>query len=272
MITLVAFRHEDEMDTSYLKELPRNVRYGDRSFPTPAAYHSAVSDQIQDDDLIDAARHFAEAQRDWHVRGQNGCQFARLVAKDAEVTGWEYAVCELAPGQIWSEQAVELNTHVQDAITRPETQVLSLLFPEVTDVRDAVRIIRLLTEHGAFWLERDEMTDDGQALYLRYPVEEDIQAWIMAFAPFDFLPNTRRGPFFELAIRVKQKPEWLFHRLNQDRNLAHLADVPLQMSDRYWNDRFGSTLRRTRRILGGEPDQVSAAKATLVVPPQLLEA
>lgn len=266
MISLVAFRHEDEMDTSYLKGLPRTEQFGDRKFPSPAAYHEAVAAETSDSDQSERARHYAEAQRDWHVRGQNGCQFARLVAKDAEVVGWDYAVFDGTPSQVTPDVVAKLDDQVVDAVKRPETQVLSFLMPAVTDARDAVQIMRRLTECSAFWLERDEMTGDGQMLYLRYPVEEDIQAWVMAFAPFDFLPNTRRGPFFELAIRVKQKPDWLFHKLNQDPELAHLADVPLQMSDRYWEDRFNSTVSRTRRILGGEPDQVSAAKATLVVP------
>lgn len=266
MISLVAFRHEDEMDTSYLRELPRTELFGGRKFPSSAAYHEAVAAETVDSDPSERARHYAEAQRDWHVRGQNGCQFARLVAKDAEVMGWDYTVFDGAPTQITRAVVAALDNQVVDAIKRPETQVLSFLMPSVTDARDAVQIMRQLTEFSAFWLERDEMTDDGQALYLRYPVKEGIQAWVMSFAPFDFLPNTRRGPFFELAIRVKQKPGWLFHKLNQDPELAHLADVPLQMSNRHWEDRFDSTLSRTRRILGGEPDQVSAAKATLVVP------
>ena len=271
MTHLIAFRHEDETDTSYLRGLPRTEQFGDRKFPSPAAYRETVVAETTDSDPSERARHYAEAQRDWHVRGQNGCQFARLVAKDAEVMGWDYVVFGGHPQQISSEIVAELDDQVMDAIKRPETQVLSVLMPEVTDARDAVQIMRPLTEHGSFWLERDEMTDDGRALYLRYPVEEGIQAWVMAFAPFDFLPNTRRGPFFELAIRVKQKPDWLYHRLNQEPSLAHLADVPLRMSDRYWDDRFDSTLRRTRRILGGEPDQVSAAKATLVVPADRLD-
>ena len=271
MINLIAFRHEGEVDTSYLKVLARTEKFGDRSFPSSDTYRAAVAAETTNSDSPEKARHYAEAQRDWHVRGQNGCQFARLVAKDAEAVGWDYAVYGGSLEQFTPEIAAKLNDQVMDATKRPETQVLSFLMPEITDARDAVQIMRLLTEYGSFWLERDEMTDDGLALYLRYPVEGDIQAWIMAFAPFDFLPNTRRGPFFELAIRVKQKPEWLFHRLNQDRNLAHLADVPLRMSDRHWEDRFNSTLSRTRRILGGEPDQVSAAKATLVVPANRLD-
>lgn len=271
MISLIAFRHEDEMDTSYIKGLPRTVQYGGRKFPSSAAYREAVVAETIDSDPSERARHYAEAQRDWHLRGQNGCQFARLVAKDAEVMGWDYTVYDGTSQQITPEIVAELDDQVVDAIKRPETQVLSFLMPNVANARDAVQTMRLLTEHSAFWLERDEMTGDGQALYLRYPVEENIQAWVMAFAPFDFLPNTRRGPFFELAIRVKQKPDWLYHRLNQEPSLAHLADIPLQMSDRFWDDRFRSTLSRTRRILGGEPDQVSAAKATLVVPANRLD-
>jgi len=263
--TLIAFG-ESGIDASF-RTLPRTEQLGHHKFPTSEAYHGAVAGLIASDNPSPREWHYAAAQRGWHVTGQNGCQFARLAAKDAGVIGWEYLVSDGLPAHLSADDLTELNDHVVAAIKRPETQVLSILMPEITDVNDAVRLMRMLAESGGgFWLEKDEPTDDGQALYLRYAVEDSLQAWIMAFAPFDFLPNTRRGPYFELAIRVKPKPEWLYHRLNQERNLAHLADLPLQMPDRYWDDRFRSTLERTRRILGGEPDQVSAAKATLVVP------
>lgn len=265
--THIAFG-ESVTDTSHLKNLPRTELLGRHRFPAPAAYHVAVSAQIASDadPSLLRHRHHADAQRDWHIRGQNGCQFARLAARDA-ANGWEYLVSDGLPATLTNKDLTELKDHVVAATQRPETQVLSLLLPEITDPRDAVRMMRMLAKDAeGFWLERDEPTDDGQMLYLRYAVEEDLQAWIMAFAPFDFLPNTRRGPYFELAIRVKPKPEWLYHRLNQEKTLAHLADLPLDMPPKYWDDRFNSTLERTRRILGGEPDHISAAKATLVVP------
>lgn len=124
MIDLVAFRHEDEMDTTYLRELPRTEKFGDRKFPHPDAYHHAVAAETADSDTSETARHYAEAQRDWHVRGQNGCQFARLVAKDAEEVGWDYAVYGGDPQAVTSQIVAKLNAQVTDAIVRPETNVL----------------------------------------------------------------------------------------------------------------------------------------------------
>jgi hypothetical protein len=118
----------------------------------------------------------------------------------------------------------------------------------------------------SFWLERDELRDGHRRLHLRYKMTPAIDAWVMAFGPFKELPNTRRSPYFELAIRVKPKPERIFYRLNQDASVAHLADVPLQTTERFWELRWASTLRRTRMILGRRPDDISAAKSTLVVP------
>lgn len=134
-----------------------------------------------------------------------------------------------------------------------------------------VKLIRALVRRGPFWLERDDLADGLHHLFLRYPVDANTQAWVMVFAPLDFIPHTRRGPYTELAIRVKPKPEWVFHRSSQEREIAHLADTSLTMSDRHWEHRWWSTRRRTEMILGARPDDISAAKATVTVPAQLLE-
>jgi hypothetical protein len=267
----VIFSEIDAEPSARLRTLPGTERYGLRTFPGPTAYHEAVGLLAAHLGAQYRTRLCALAQRDWHVRGQNGCQFARLAAKDAETLRWEHIVAtELSdePGDVFGPQLDDL---IGLAVSEPRTQILSLLLPEIGEAGQAVWVIRSLAATTSFWLERDEVTPEGLRLHLRYPVAEGtVQAWVMAFGPFDFLPNTRRGPYFELAIRVKPKPPWLFHRLNQDKDVAHLADAPLNMSLRHWEDRFTSTLRRTRMILGGEPDSISAAKATLVVPTELI--
>ena len=147
-----------------------------------------------------------------------------------------------------------------------------MLLPGVTNPRQAVAAIGELTDHSKFWLERNEVVEALLRLNVRYPVGgSGIQAWVMAFGPFDFLPNTRKAPYFELVTRVKPKPSKIFYRLNQNASIAHLADTSLGLTDEAHEPIFARTLQRTRDILGGEPDDISAAKATLAVPIELLQ-
>lgn len=230
-----------------------------------------AAELVREGSVADPSTIYALAQRDWHVRGQTGCMFARIAALQALTLRWDYTVIR----DLSMEYSGAIERYLSGIHSDPRIELASLLFPEVTAAEQAVDIVRNLVAATSFWLERDETRTGAQHLHVRYPVGtpgRTVQAWVMGFAPFKFVPNTRRGPYFELAIRVKEKPDRIFHRLTQDRDVAHLADVPLTMSDRHWEDRWQSTLARTRMILGGEPNEVSAAKSTLVVPTDLLRA
>jgi hypothetical protein len=252
--------------------LKGNQVYSLRSFPTPGQYWALVAELGRRRNSGDQAALIALAQRDWHVRGQTGCMFARLAARDAGILRWDYVVSEYA-GRSMSG-ALEIGAQVDRAAEDTEIQVVSIILPGVRDARTAVSAIRELAASTPFWLAKDTVEQGYLHLHLRYPVGagtgRPAEAWVMAFAPFHFVPNTRRAPYFELAVRVKEKPVRIFRRLNQDRSVAHLADVELEMPERHWEDRWRSTLRRTRMILGGEPDAISAAKSTLAVPESLL--
>lgn len=270
--TFISFTDEDLTLAASISEVAADQQYGLRRFPAPEQYHRHVDQTLEEAELPNPAAIYAVAQRDWHMRGQNGCVFARLAARAAPSLSWRYVVVF---GATDGSQLHAISEHVQTMSEEPGTQVVSVLFPEVREAGEAASAIRGLACTEQFWLERDDVIDDMLRLHLRYTFGEEmakVDAWIMAFGPFNFVPNTRRAPYFELAIRVKEKPALIFHKLNQDRDVAHLADVSLDMSDRYWEHRWRSTLNRTRMILGGEPDDISAAKSTLAIPVSLLPA
>lgn len=259
-VALVRFGPEDGELQRRMHAVRPTVVYGDRSFPSAEQYHQAVAEAVLAGH--DRARAAAAAQRDWHSRGQNGCQFARLASLAADRLRWDYLVADY----VYSE---DLGALFSERVAVEGTEVLSILVPSITIATQVMRFVQELVACSGFWLEHDQPVDSYRVCHLRCPVpggEHDVQAWVMGFGPFAWMPNTRRGPYFELAVRVREKTPWLFHRLNQDRNLAHLADVPLSMTDRHWEHRWKSTLNRTRRILGKEPDYFSAAKCTLAVP------
>lgn len=251
---------------AFFASLPRDVTLGLRKFPAIQHYHTQVTALRQESAIGNQeALLYALAQRDWHVRGQTGCMFARLAARAAGALRWDYVVVSEDNGE--EDLYANLGQAIDSAIADSTCQIMSLLFPYTTQPDEAVRIIYNLTNKTAFWLEKDSMENGKLYLHLRYPISpRQTQAWVMAFAPFSFMPPTRRAPYFELTIRVKEKPDRIFHRLNQDRGLAHLADAPLVMPAKHQEDRWQSTLRRTRLILNGEPNDITAAKSTLVVP------
>lgn len=256
-------------DASHLLEvfgtLPKSVTYGAHHFPSIPQYLETIN-MLQGDGTNHLPSVFACAQLDWHRRGQSGCLFARLASGNAISFGWEHLVVasDDAP-----EVLSQLDGHIRARISDAQSQIMSLVWPEVQTAYQAVRLLRELPKWTHFWLERDAEIGGLRCLRARYPIEGGAQAWVMAFGPFDFLPNTRRAPLFELVVRIKRKPEEIFHRINQDHTVAHLADLPLRMSERRWEHRWQSTLRRTRAILGDQPDEVSAAKSTISVPAPL---
>jgi hypothetical protein len=268
---LVRFGAEDSRWVTTFAKLPGERRMGLRSFPDPARYRQTV-ETLAAAGVASRCRLFAVAQRAWHVRGQSGCQFARLAAHEADTLRWDCLVLNEDGVRVPDSRLQDLDRQVRAALLDRGCEVLSILLPGLRSPRAVTPLMRRLTRLTGFWCEVDVTDSTGHRMHLRYPVAAGVHAWVMAFGPFDFLPNTRRGPSFELVVRTKKKPPWIFHRLNQDRGVAHLADAPLEMSDLRWEHRWQSTLRRTRMILGGEPDDVTAAKATIVVPHGHLEA
>ncbi len=253
-------------DASHLLEvfgaLPKSVTYGRYRFPSIHQYLDTIN-KLQEDGTNHLPSVLACAQLDWHRRGQSGCLFARLASGNAISFGWEHLVVasDNAP-----EVLSQLDDHMRARMSDSQSQIMSLVWPRVQTAHQAVRLLRELPKWTHFWLERDVERGGLLCLQARYPIGGGAQAWVMAFGPFDFLPNTRRAPLFELVVRIKRKPEKIFHRLNQDYAVAHLADLPLRMSEGHWEHRWQSTMRRTRAILGDEPDEVSAAKSTISVP------
>lgn len=83
-ITRVTFSSTDANTAASFRSLRGDVQYGLRKFPATEAYHEAVTALGVWPGTLEIPRLYALAQRDWHIRGQTGCQFARLSAKDAD--------------------------------------------------------------------------------------------------------------------------------------------------------------------------------------------
>jgi len=210
----------------------------------------------------------SDVHRHWHARGQTGCVFAQSIAVNASSEDWSSTIVREKPGV----KAVEvMAAQIAGSIADPRCQMHSLLFPEAATPEALIEIIKEVLEIPDVFLERTFERGELTAIALRLTLGSKgaTAAWLMGFGPFTFLPMTRRSPVTEIALRTKAKPKDLYRRLNPDREVAHLADYPLSIKDPHKDHLWDKTLQKTRRVLGKNPDEISAAKVTFAVPTSL---
>lgn len=253
-----------------LGRVDKSVTYGRYTFPTMTDYIHFFLDRgyiTKPEELLENDTLIASMQRHWHTRGQNGCVFAQAVADNSALCGWENAVCNKPLGALLEKShSHRIQRLVNEAVRNPKIQIVSLLFPQILETDELVILIRLLETLSGFSLvtkDYEEFVTVGLRLSLN---NDSVTSWIMGFGPFPFLPNTRQSPITEVVIRVKTKSDVIFHRLNQERTLAHLADTPPHIDDDVMEILWRSTYSKARSILGGEPNRFSAAKTTFTIP------
>lgn len=224
-----------------LHDVPRTAAVGGYTFPTRYDYlarcgNSRTVDELDADTIV-------TIQRDWHMRGQNGCVFAMHAARKLNNQQWRYEVHPRVPDKNALRQSITA------AIADPDNQILSLIFPAVECRKDVRSLVDLVRSVGCY--QATEVEERSEFVSLRYPVH-DVESWIVGFAPLATLPATRRAPFAELAIRTKVKTKALHPELNGDTTQAHLADVDLNFDPQVVTKLISKSKARSARILGGE--------------------
>lgn len=252
------------MEFDYYAGLTNDVEFGKYRLPSIEQYKERA-DELSEQGIPEAVI-ATEAQRDWHTRGQNGCNFARIAARRAAEIGWRSSFIADVDDLTTVDSVMQASESDQNA------EIVSLVLPPMSP-SDLLDTMVTLTEESSFYLEKDALIDDNtkRQLFLRYPLQMGrIAAWSMCFAPYDFMPNTRRSPFIEIATRVKEKPEGLHPMLNGNPAEAHLADLILDKDPKHTAHRIITTVGRTATILGAKPNHITAAKSTIVVPVDVL--
>lgn len=252
-------------------ELNRSKNIANMNFSTRDDYQQYFIQQglIKDgqnpwdnDDLV------TSAQRHWHTRGQNGCVFAQIAATKATEIGWVSNVIrensELSYGS-------KIDLLFDEAVVNKDVQNLSLIFPEIVTPNQLVNTIKDIRDTSKKVKVYDTSFDDYTVLALRGELGDDVLSWIVGFGPFDFLPLTRQSPMTELAIRTKLKPNVIFHKLNQDKEAAHLADIQLGLNDEMMDILLDKTKAKTNLILEGTSRKLSSAKASFAIPTKYWE-
>lgn len=252
----------------------RSAMFGRLDFPTRKDYieYFIGSEIIKSEaELFDNVDLVSLMHKHWHGEGRNGCIFALLAAKGHQELGWKDFVITKGMDAIEDSNItnLEISKKISEATKDPKCEVLSLLFSNITKEDDLVRLIKYLLTSDEIFLQDQLDVDEYVTLQLRVEIVPGVLSWLMAFGEYPYFPLTRQSPITEIAIRIKPKPEKLFHRLNKDENAAHLADFPLPYQDDVMEKTWKNTEKRTRYILGEEPNELSAARSTFVIPKSL---
>lgn len=220
--------------------------------------------KVQQKQLLSDNNTITATQNLWHEKGYNGCIFSQVIAHDYRNYHWEKTVIN----EVNDKTAEEIDRIVKSAADNPEVRLLSLVFPSIQSPEDLIRLCEMLSSATeTIFLLQDEFVDGLVALSLRVALENDeVLAWIMGFGPFDFFAETRQAPYTELIIPVKKKPDNTYHRHNQDKSSAHVADQHIELEDKVLDRIWGNTFKKTERVLGHKPNIFSGARTTFTVP------
>jgi hypothetical protein len=224
------------------------------------------------DDFVSNLELVAEIQRHWQRRsGQIGCRFATVMADDPLKHNWRRIVFGSDQSEVWTEANV--GAKIEEAISDPATFALSLIFPEVESYDEFAPLIRYfgnLPSCLIVELPKDEQ-EEIVRLGIRIQLTESVRAYALAFGPFpELFPLTRQAPFTEIVFPVKPKEPPLRKELTPDPHAAHLADVPIHISEKAWGNLWRLTERLKADILK-DSHPGARARVTISLPRKVWE-
>lgn len=239
-----------------------------KRYPSRADYLQwlQADGQLQPGEAIGARAVLAEAiYRHWQGLGQLACRFAQELSKDPGYYGMATAV--IRTGVDGHNPFEEATLAWEAALADPTNESLTLLFPDIDTPEGLITLLHGLgLLAGCFVRAVRNPSDRFDRVYiqLQAPISKGVVAEVLGFAPFEFLPVTRRAPLVALEARTKSgrnKDGGGPHRPER----THLARIPLDWEpsriDRTWKQ----TELARMRMLGGD-DSAAKAKVTFAVP------
>lgn len=261
-----------------LRDVPRSlsVQVGDAPahFSTRKDYvqHLLATDQLRTGD--DLCRQEFEAlvvavYRDWQNQGQLACQFARTLAADPGTYGLTAQVISgrlkgPSPHQIVDK----VDRAVKRAIDKAGVESLAIIFPCLVDPLTIASLCALLGERDGWELsERRNPSDRLSRVYLSLKVKvgHQVVSEALGFAPFMFMPVTRRAPFVTIELRTKEgRRSPKLDSFFPDRpGRVHLAGLDAEFTDL---PRLAAETERMRLELLGGDDSAAKARVTFPIP------
>lgn len=181
-------------------------------------------------------------QRDWHIRGQNGCVFSMNAARRFDQSQWSSTVCSELP------DSDTMRATIKAAVADKDNQLHSFIFPNITSSEGVYELVQRSVEAGC--ILRQDNRDGVHITRLRWAIG-DVESWVLGFAPIGAVPVTRQAPFTELVFRTKTKTKVIHPDLNNDPSQAHVADVDLGFDMVALGKLMKKSLERTAKLLGG---------------------
>jgi len=217
----------------------------------------------EDEELVDRPDLAPFIYRDWQSRPQVACLFARQIAGNPERYTVKTEVIARNPAREMTAAIDETAAAIAKANGKYEG--LTVLLPRLNDQKVLVSYCKRLGARNNTWrLEADfNPSDNRERVYvsLRFALKPDIEAEILGFGPFTFLPLTRRSPITALEIRTKT--DRATERSGSQTKRAHLAHIPwkAKSAEEMWR----KSREARRRILGGD-DSSARARVTFAIP------
>jgi hypothetical protein len=247
-------------------------------FPTRRDYLNYLLNRgylKSDADLYGKPDLIVAIQNHWFRRGQTGCKFAQALAAKPHDAKWSFRLVINDHEEDLIRQDLEnVHRYVQGAIQNKDIEVLSLIFPRIVSEVGLMHLLETLSKLKGWsvfdveGLSQIAERPDSSYVAVRVSLNEAlVLSWIVGFGPFEFIARTRQSPFTELAIRVKPDiPDEPFPELNVDPSIAHLANIPIELSKETYSRFWYNTLELANSILDIPNDPAAKARVTYAVP------
>lgn len=204
--------------------------------------------------------------RDWQRRSQVACVFARRIATQPGKFDVKTVVVSENPAEEMTGSIDK--TAVAVIAARGSSEALTILFPNLVDSTLLAAFCKRLGARNGNWrieaVPNPSDRLDRVHVSLLFSLSKVVEAEILGFGPFTFLPATRRSPITALEIRTKTKGHKTRGRSETAR--SHLAEIPWKGASDAWFDRTWKQSEEARRAILGGDDSAARARITFAIP------
>ncbi len=210
---------------------------------------------------------------DWIQSTQTGCGYAAHLAKQRDRAGWIPVVME----RRLSDEEFRIAVDAILIPPSPNGEMIMFVFPWVETPEDLADVIGQIGQcTGWSWEDPFSLESYGAnelLVQLRWLLPSgEAESWVLGFAPFAFMPFTRRAPYAAIVMRPLDPPDWQ-ERPSDDLTPVHLAQVPHYFGERgkKHGEVWTETERQRAELLGDELTHVAKAHVSFALPIELEE-
>lgn len=207
----------------------------------------------------------------WAQSRNVGCLFARAMFKSPD----EYGISiQHISGTDSSDLAVELDSAVKKAIQDPRREAAAFVFDHNLPVIEYAKIFGALANRENWLIREAPATADGKdfvVVGLDTLVGKDqgmdVLSEIVGFAPYNYLPITRRAPAPAIVLRTKPtfSEDPLPERIERRANLAAIRlNIAPNAFTQLWNKS-----QALRAALDGKDNPMARARVALAFPSEV---